>query len=170
MRPNSLGTLIASDHLPCRTMPSDLPRLLRYDAWANRAVLESVIAHPEAPARARAIMMHVMAAEVLWLARIHDAPAPLPVWPEFDAASCAQRLGEAAAAWKAVLSGNKLERAVSYTNSKGEPWTSTVRDIILHIITHSAYHRGQIATLLGAVGATPASTDFIHAVREKHVD
>jgi uncharacterized damage-inducible protein DinB len=30
---------------------------------------------------------------------------------------------------------------------------------------HSAYHRGQIASLMRAGGSAPAYTDFIHAVR-----
>jgi uncharacterized damage-inducible protein DinB len=30
---------------------------------------------------------------------------------------------------------------------------------------HGTYHRGQIAAALRASGATPAVTDFIHAVR-----
>jgi uncharacterized damage-inducible protein DinB len=31
---------------------------------------------------------------------------------------------------------------------------------------HSAYHRGQIASLMRAGGGIPAYTDFIHAVRQ----
>jgi uncharacterized damage-inducible protein DinB len=57
-------------------------------------------------------------------------------------------------------------RPVGYRNSKGEPWTSTVGDILTHVVTHSAYHRGQVASELRAAGFIPAYTDFIHAVRQ----
>ena len=60
---------------------SDLPRLLRYDDWANRAALDSLIAHPQAPPRARAVMMHIMSAQLLWLARIDSTAPQLPVAP-----------------------------------------------------------------------------------------
>jgi uncharacterized damage-inducible protein DinB len=59
-----------------------------------------------------------------------------------------------------------LDRPVRYTNSKGEPWTSTVEDILTHLVIHSAYHRGQIASDLRNAGQKPAYTDYIHAVRQ----
>ncbi len=58
-----------------------------------------------------------------------------------------------------------LDQSVSYTNSQGEAWSSTVEEILTHITVHSAYHRGQIASDLRAAGMTPAYTDYIHAVR-----
>jgi len=59
-----------------------------------------------------------------------------------------------------------LDRPVSYSNSKGEPWTSTVEEILTHLVIHSAYHRGQIASDLRSAGQEPAYTDYIHAVRQ----
>jgi uncharacterized damage-inducible protein DinB len=37
---------------------------------------------------------------------------------------------------------------------------------LIHVLFHSAYHRGQIALQMRASGLTPAYTDFIHAVRQ----
>lgn len=42
-------------------------------------------------------------------------------------------------------------------------------DILTHVLMHSAYHRGQIASHMRANGKTPAYTDFIHAVRQGFV-
>jgi uncharacterized damage-inducible protein DinB len=66
----------------------------------------------------------------------------------------------------AQLSSAGLWQKVTYKNSKGESWTSTVQDILTHVVIHSAYHRGQIASLMRAAGGTPAYTDFIHAARQ----
>jgi uncharacterized damage-inducible protein DinB len=41
---------------------------------------------------------------------------------------------------------------------------------LTHVLFHSAYHRGQIALHLRASGFTPASTDFIHAVRAGFIE
>lgn len=49
--------------------------------------------------------------------------------------------------------------------AKGDSFSSTIEDILQHVITHSAYHRGQIAADLRTSGSTPAYTDFIHATR-----
>ena len=62
-----------------------------------------------------------------------------------------------------------LAKSVSYQNSKGENWSSRKGDIIVHVVMHSAYHRGQIATDMRAAGLTPAYTDFIHSIRQGFV-
>ena len=60
----------------------------------------------------------------------------------------------------------KLAEAVSYKNSKGEVWSNSVQDILMHVVIHSAYHRGQIAADMRSAGHVPAYTDFIHGVRQ----
>ena len=62
-----------------------------------------------------------------------------------------------------------LVSSVSYKNTKGEIWSSRNDDILMHVIMHSAYHRGQIATDMRAAGLTPAYTDFIHSIRRGFV-
>jgi uncharacterized damage-inducible protein DinB len=59
---------------------------------------------------------------------------------------------------------------VDYQNSKGENWKSRIDDILMHVITHSAYHRGQIAADMRSAGMNPAYTDFIHSVRQGFVE
>jgi len=59
-----------------------------------------------------------------------------------------------------------LSSTISYKNTKGEGWTSVIEDVLLHVTTHSAYHRGQIALNLRAAGLQPAYTDYIHGVRQ----
>ena len=63
------------------------------------------------------------------------------------------------------LDDETLHDGVAYRNSKGEFWTSTVADILSHVVLHASYHRGQIAAAIREAGGTPAYTDFIHAVR-----
>jgi uncharacterized damage-inducible protein DinB len=152
-------------------MIDQLERLLEYDIWANGATLDS-LRHSVPPARSLAWMGHVVGAEHLWLARLRRGTAPLPVWPDLTVEECAAHLSELADEWPEYLAGVRSARfsgPVSYTNSKGEEWTSAVEDILTHVTIHSAYHRGQIASNLREAGLTPAYTDFIHAVRHGFV-
>ena len=71
----------------------------------------------------------------------------------------------AAHAGKHVLCEKPLARTIVYTNSKGEPWSSRVSDVLMHVVLHGGYHRGQIAADLREAGFTPAYTDYIEAVR-----
>jgi uncharacterized damage-inducible protein DinB len=118
-------------------------------------------------------MGHVVGAEHLWLARLRRESAPLPVWPELTVDECAAHLVELAEEWPEYLAGVRSGRfsgPVTYTNSKGEEWTSAVDDVLTHVTIHSAYHRGQIASNLREAGLIPAYTDYIHAVRQGFVE
>jgi uncharacterized damage-inducible protein DinB len=146
--------------------------LTRWNAWANAAALEALRAAAAPPAEAARVAAHLAGAEHLWLARIRAERAPLAVWPALDLERTAQELARLATLWAglfAELAPADLTREVRYVNSKGEPWTSTLGDVLLHVPTHSHYHRGQIAQALRRAGCEPAYTDLIHALRSGFV-
>ncbi len=144
---------------------------LSYDAWANADVLSAIKASKgkSDPAQPLKFLAHVLSAERLWLERLGGQAQSLPVWPEFTIEQCAANIAELAELWDkyiAQLSSAALSDLVTYKNSKGEMWTSSVLDVLTHVVMHSAYHRGQIASVMRAGGGTPAYTDFIHAARQ----
>ena len=154
-------------------MASDLIRHFRrqfaYDAWANREVLTAVRVGRASAERSLQLLAHIVSAELLWLERLQQEPQSQPVWPEWSLEQCEARSVEAGDLWRKYLEGlapDDLTKTVCYKNSRGEPWTSTVEDVVTHVLLHSAYHRGQIASFMRASGDTPAYTDFIHAVRQ----
>jgi uncharacterized damage-inducible protein DinB len=73
------------------------------------------------------------------------------------------------ASYLGQLTPARLAQSVAYTNSKGEHFCNQVGDILMHVVMHSAYHRGQIAADMRASGLEPVYTDFIHAVRQAMV-
>lgn len=150
-----------------------LKSLFAYDDWANREALASLKAVAEPPPRAVQLMAHVVAAQVLWWGRLHDEPPSVAVWPDLTPDECERHLAELRSKWQSYLRGltaEKLRAEASYTNTKGERWSSAVEDVLRHVLTHGAYHRGQIATHLRAAGHEAAYTDYIHAVRQGLVE
>ena len=148
-------------------MLEHLRRLFTYDDWANREVLAVLKKSGNPSPRSSKLLAHILSAERLWLERLEQKPQTLPVWPDLPFDDCEREIADLASKWRNRLSrGADLAREVSYRNSKGESWQSREDDIMLHVITHSAYHRGQIATDLRAAGFTPAYTDYIHGVRQ----
>ena len=142
-------------------------RQFAYDEWANREVLTALPVGSEASLRSVQLMAHVLSAQRLWLERLTQQPQSCPVWPQWSLEHCKQQVAEQSRLWRDYLQGRlDLSQTVSYKNTKGEPWTSTVQDILTHVVMHSAYHRGQIASHMRAGGLTPAYTDFIHCVRQ----
>jgi uncharacterized damage-inducible protein DinB len=149
-----------------------LRRQFAYDAWANREVLAAMRANA-GDERALQLMSHIVAAERLWLERLEQKPQSLPVWPKADLNWCEAQAAELSRSWTEYLqriTGEDLGRKISYKNSKGEGWESTIEDILSHVVLHSAYHRGQIASHMRSIGQTPAYTDFIHGVRQGLVE
>jgi len=158
------------------TDPSSLASLRRqvaYDDRANREVFAALEAASAPPPRALAIFAHVLACEWLWLERMRRQRFKVAVWPEPSLAQCRDQLADLPKAWRLffdTLDPATLGDPVNYTNTRGEPWSSTIADILTHVIVHSAYHRGQIALLLREAGGEPPTTDFIHCVREGLID
>jgi uncharacterized damage-inducible protein DinB len=147
-----------------------LRKQFAYNDWANRQVLAAIgnttTAKPDA--RSLELIAHILSAETLWLERIRLQPQSLPVWPKLDLAATQAQADTLCDLWHGYFEGlteGSLTQPVTYRNSKGESWTNTVADILTHVLTHSAYHRGQIASHMRETGESPAYTDFIHAVR-----
>ena len=155
----------------------DFVRLFAFDDWANRECLSAMKASSSVSTETLGRMAHILSAERLWLERILKQPPSLPVWPAASIDDCLALADELSSAWQTYLArlGNQfapgsLEDIVEYRNSKGEPWSSRVEDILTHVLFHSTYHRGQIAMQMRAAGHEPAYTDFIHAVRKQFVE
>lgn len=143
----------------------DLARQLDYELWTATVSARS-LAEAKAPDVARRRFAHLAATHDLWLSRIAGTPAALLVWPELDVPSALAAVRDGVARWSALASDPAaLARRVDYVNSAGKAWSNTAGEILTHVLFHSAYHRGQIASDLRAAGIEPAVTDFIQAVR-----
>lgn len=152
-------------------MSQDLNHLFEYDFWANREVAVALRNLKTPPAASLKRLAHIVSAERLWLERLSQQKQTHPVWPDFTVDQCKLEIDSLAKAWKEYLGNTPdLSQEVTYKNTKGETFSSVKADILMHVILHSAYHRGQIAADMRAAGFTPAYTDFIHAVRQKFVE
>lgn len=146
-----------------------LRRQFAYDAWANQEVLKALRANGGGSERSLQLMSHILAGERVWLERLKHEKQSVAVWPEPDLARCEAEAVAMAKLWfeyMDLITAGDVAQSVSYTNSKGESWTSMIVDILSHVILHSAYHRGQIASHMRENGQTPANTDFIHGIRQ----
>jgi len=151
------------------TILEHIRNLFSYDDWANREVLDSLQALNAPPERSVKLLAHILSAERLWLERLLVQKQTAPVWPLSTLAQCKLEVDQLPGLWKNYLTAlgeAGLARSLTYKNTKGESFSSQKQDILLHVVMHSAYHRGQIAADMRAAGFTPPYTDFIHAVRQ----
>lgn len=145
----------------------NIERLFDYNAWANREEVQHLRSLRNSPEKAIKLLAHIIGTEWLFLGRLRRDPKPAIVWPDLTLDQCAAQIEKLAAAWPAEFDRSDV---VEYMNSKGEKWTSRADDILMHVILHGAYHRGQIATIVRGSGETPAYTDYIHCVRQGFID
>lgn len=152
-------------------------RMFAYDSWANRECLAAMSAAGPISADVIGRMSHILSAQKLWLERIEGRSQGMAVWPTLTVEDCVALADQMSAAWRSYLTepgeqvaSNSLDAEIEYRNTKGELWSSRVGDVLMHVLFHSAYHRGQVALQMRVAGATPASTDFIHAVRQGWVE
>jgi uncharacterized damage-inducible protein DinB len=141
-------------------------RLFAYDDWANREEVQHLRSLATPAPQAIDILAHIVGAQRLWIHRLRSDPQGAAVWPKWSLDEIEEELAHLYHEWKSVLPVADLHAVVGYVNSKGERWSNRTEDILMHVIIHGGYHRGQIATLVRQGGEAPAFTDYIHCVRQ----
>ncbi len=157
---------------------NDLVDLLFYHRWATERTLDAAQKlSPEQFTRAitssfpgvRDTLVHTFGADRAWLGRI-SGQAPDRANPA-DYPSVESLRG----AWQTVLDawpkrvfdiGDRTSM-ISYKAFNGDPFSSSLDDIIKQVVIHGTYHRGQVTTMLRQLGAQTVNTDFITYSRQK---
>jgi uncharacterized damage-inducible protein DinB len=144
--------------------------LFKFEEWANARVLASLRELAKEDARALQLMAHLLTAQKIWLLRLngHDTVGT-DKSPEMSLAQCellANENHQDLSQLLAQVNPSGMDSMIAYKNLSGKEFTTSARDILLHVAMHSTYHRGQIALALRAAGTEPPNTDFITFVRE----
>ncbi|MES3035983.1 MAG: DinB family protein [Gemmatimonadota bacterium] len=149
-------------------MLMELRRLHDHVRWADDAVLDALASATDVPAAAAREFAHVLAAGEIWLSRIEGRAARVALWPELRIDELRQLATQVHDGYALLLSGlmpAELYRMVSYRNSAGITFETSVSDILLHVSLHAQYHRGKVNLLLRDAGLSPAPVDYIAYVR-----
>jgi uncharacterized damage-inducible protein DinB len=62
--------------------------------------------------------------------------------------------------WLARLMGEDLTRFTN-PNTKGKRFEHVVQNVLVHVVNHAHYHRGQLATLVHQNGGNRPYTDYM---------
>src|SRR5262245_44540495 len=148
-----------------------LVQQLRYSAWATRRVLEATAAlSPDELSRdlgnsyggVHGTLKHIYQGDSIWFDRLMGAPTgDLSKYEPGSGFAEWLPLLDRYVTWAEGLTLADWDRVVSYRNVKGEALQTQVWQIVLHLVKHASYHRGQITTLLRQIGRAPIGTDLI---------
>jgi uncharacterized damage-inducible protein DinB len=145
--------------------------LVEYNGWATKETVNSIKKLEKEDDRIIELLSHIVAAQTIWLNRILERNIYANPWEKHTISESISQSTTITTEWINLLESFKdkdLERRVEYKNTKGEKFTNTIKDIIIHVINHSTYHRAQIAQGVKALGGKPAVTDYIVYQRQFH--
>lgn len=162
-----------------------------YNQWMNKRLYEAAVGLPDEALREDrkaffgsiiGTLNHLLVADTIWLQRfarhpsLHAALDPVRQWSAPQGLS--QLLFESFAEmrdhrvlldqliteWVEVLSEADLDRAVSYANTQGTPFSRDFHALLSHFFNHQTHHRGQATTLLSQAGVDIGSTDLLNLI------
>jgi uncharacterized damage-inducible protein DinB len=143
-------------------MKSFFNELFEYSHHFNQKLADAFIHNPDRVSeKAIKLYSHILNAHQIWNNRINPKQAPFGVWEIHPIQNCKHIDIENYENSLVVLDKSDLNQTVHYTNTKGVAFSNDIKSIIFHVINHSTYHRGQIASEFKQNGLDPMVTDYI---------
>lgn len=147
---------------------------INYSEWSSQRLLDAAAALPEeeltrdhgtADKSVLGTLVHLFAADRLWLARVRgrtldrfveDADYSLEVmrrdWPAIH---------QGWRDWLSTLEPQSIADSIHYSDLKGRPHATPAWQIVLHVVNHATHHRGQVSGFLRRMGHRPPPLDLI---------
>lgn len=160
---------------------ADLTALLDFHYWARTRILDAVERlTPEQYTRdlqssfpsVRDTLVHLLSAEQNWYLR-WQGTSPTGMldpseFPDLESLRTAWTTHESKMRrFVDDLGETGVQRELDYRTLNGTESRSAMWEMILHVVNHGTYHRGQVTTMLRQLGAAPAkSVDLIVYRRE----
>ena len=159
----------------------ELRTLVDYHYWARDRLLQAVeqLTPEQLSFRIESsfpsvhdTLVHLWGAEVIWLRRWQgDSPTELPAGDDLvDLASIRLAWSDEEATIRALLDRlgeDGVGRPMEYRMFDGKPYVQPFWQMLLHLVNHGSYHRGQVTTMLRQLGVQPPKQmDFSAFCRE----
>ena len=159
-------------------MLPDAPSICRlhldFMKWADDRTLTAVRGLPE-PVLNRSegvsfdslagTVVHIYQAQLIWYRRVTGEPSlqlseiETPTLAGLE--SLWPQLHEKWRRWAAEMDANTWFQSILSKNSQGVESRLPYWQIVLHVVNHGSYHRGQVMSLIRQSGVKPPSTDLI---------
>ncbi len=162
------------------TLDTLLKDYAAFNLWANRRMVEWIQKYPvewmeqETPSSfpsLKATLLHIWAAEKVWMERLQQIPPETFLSLTFTGSSEAVcegllRNAQVLADYVQAQEEDYFDKVCDFRLLDGTEDRRQRSEMLLHCLQHSTYHRGQLVTMGRAVGLIgPPKTDYIVYVR-----
>jgi len=151
-----------------------LQNMFEYVRWGDGLMMKAARTTPEegyyreqgiSLGSIHKLMVHAMTVQWLWLSRWRgESPTRIESHDDYPTRDAVEQrwplVHSALLDFLAGQSPRTLARAVEYRNTKGEVFSIPLGELMLHVIDHSTYHRGQINSMIKRAGGTPAAISY----------
>jgi uncharacterized damage-inducible protein DinB len=145
-----------------------LRHLFAYNDWANRRTIASL--RTQKSERARRILAHLLITETEYFERLYGKDSTgFDFWPDLAIDECSRLALSSNERFEKLLKqfdDEGLGIRAAYRTSEGVPYENTYREILTHVLMHSATHRGNIVLQMRGEGLEPPKVDYIIYLRE----
>ncbi len=149
--------------------------LARYNAWADKLILEAVAGLPEGEAtKPRTTLFksivhtlnHNLVIDLIFKAHLEgrdhgftarNTPEP-PMLEELRQAQ--EEVDKWYIDWSERMTESALDEKITFAFVGGGEGVMTRNQILLHVVNHTTYHRGFVADLFYQIPAKPPTTDL----------
>ncbi|MCX6319319.1 MAG: DinB family protein [Bacteroidetes bacterium] len=147
-----------------------------YNTWASRKLLDVILQLTEEQQHAEMrssypslykTVLHMLDAESIWWQRLKlleklDVPSKHFSGSMNELADELMQQSKRWEDWVNAASPLMLEHVFQYQTFTGEQFKQPTWQMVMHVINHSTYHRGQLITMLRELGLEKLpATDFI---------
>lgn len=145
-----------------------LRQLFAYNDWANRRIITALKENPSE--RSRQILAHALITEKEYFERLYGKDSTgFDFWQNLTLEECGALARESADSFERLLrkfDEEGLNLKAKYKTSEGVEHENTFRELLTHVLFHSATHRGNVMLKLREEGFTPPKIDYIIYLRE----
>ena len=144
---------------------------LRYSQWASERSLDAASPLNEEELNrdlnnshggVLGTLVHVYQGDRIWLSRLTGNPRSTlaDAGESWTMEALRKAWMENHARFQEWIKTADPEQILHYKNLAGVPGSLPIWKVILHVVNHASYHRGQITTMLRQLGQSPVSTDL----------
>ena len=145
-------------------------RIFRHMKWADISILNLLEKENINEGKVVELISHIVFAEATWHKRIMNEHYENKFWDILPLDECRRILEETNSKFVDFILAHgdaDFQKRISYKNSRGIDYSTSLEDIFTHIALHGTYHRGQIMLLMRNNGNEVVATDYAMFIREE---
>ena len=136
---------------------SNLSKIVNYNLWANERLITNLELIDDqcylkerqgSFASIHTICAHMLDAQLIWMWRIRNGKIPTSYHnsSQLTRSEPTTNLLVSSAEYISLISSSMesdFKEPIAYANSKGNSYQQSLEDILIHVVNHGTYHRGQ---------------------------